>query len=132
MVVASGHYELRPGESRDEAVARLARQLEDGSLRLIRNDGPGALRGGPIEAAPMLSEFEDPVDAAVEPRTWVGVRVVDQYGFPVPHLRVEFTLPDGDQVDKALDAAARARIDGIRGGDGEFDVKLTPPPLVPK
>ncbi|MEZ4293792.1 MAG: hypothetical protein R3B70_02365 [Polyangiaceae bacterium] len=48
--------------------------------------------------------------------TWVGIRLVNKKGEPVPYKRYRVELPDGSVREGLLDAEGVARIDGIEAG----------------
>lgn len=63
---------------------------------------------------------DPPIDPPVEPPEdgeWIELAVKDQNGQPVPHVRYEVTLPDGQVRTGRLDPLGFARLDGIPGGN---------------
>ncbi|MBZ0120212.1 MAG: carboxypeptidase-like regulatory domain-containing protein [Sandaracinaceae bacterium] len=63
---------------------------------------------------------DPPVEPPVEPPEdgeWIELVVKDQNGQPVPNVRYEVTLPDGQLRTGRLDALGFARLDGIPGGN---------------
>jgi hypothetical protein len=61
---------------------------------------------------PWLADLAERQSAS-EVTTWIEVRVVDQYGRPLPWMRPRLGLPDGRAIERALDADARTHADRL-------------------
>jgi hypothetical protein len=111
-------------------LARFARDVgipvgppSDEQLRAALEDAlaRGSLVARPIERRRVIMQLADsapppalgPEDATTD---WIGVKLVDADGNPVPDARYAITCSDGSVVEGSLDGRGRARVDGIPAG----------------
>lgn len=120
--------ELRPGGAAGPTEDELVRALLAGDLVVVELEGPPRLLDAP-RVQPLL-DLAGPMDGEPEPvrtKSWVGVRVVDPRGRPVPGFSVRVDDPAGKRHDARLDGDGRARWDALTE-DGSCVVTLTPVP----
>lgn len=97
LTLPDGRREARALDSQGRTHAD---ELEVGGLCGFEVRAPGgATRDGGIEAPVSVSE-----------PTWVGIKVVDQFGRPVPWLNARSKTAAGSVVERALDDDGRARL----------------------
>jgi len=65
---------------------------------------------------PFVDAVEPPRPVAEGAATWIGVRVVDQYGRPLPWMQARLELADGSERRAVLDGDAVTRVDSAVGG----------------
>jgi hypothetical protein len=119
---------LRPGGAVEPSEDELVRALLAGELVVVEVEGPPRLLDAPRVRA--LLDLAGPMDGVPEPvrtRSWVGVRVVDPRGRPVPGFTVRVDDPAGKRHHATLDGDGRARMDALTY-DGSCVVTLTPLP----
>lgn len=115
------------GPSEDD----LVRALLAGDLVMVEVEAPPRRLDTP-RVQPLL-ELAGPMDGVPEPvrparaASWVGVRVVDPRGRPVPWFSVRVDDPAGKRHDARLEGDARARFDALTD-DGSCVVTLSPVP----
>jgi len=81
-------------------------------------------------AGPFVDAVEPPRPAATEAASWVGIRVVDQYGRPLPWMQARMRLPDAAERQPVLDPKGRTRIDAVTGGACSLELQASAPPGV--
>jgi hypothetical protein len=121
--LGGGSHEL---PSEDE----LVRALLEGDLVVVEVERPLRLMDPP-RARPLLElAGSEPMGMPEPVRTpsWVGVRVVDPRGRPLPGFAVRVDDPAGKRHDARLDGEARARVDGLVE-DGACVVTLSSVPV---
>lgn len=74
-------------------------------------------------------EGEEPKDAGggdeKEEKTWIGIKLVDEKGRPVPRRKYRIKLPNFETREGTLDDKGEARINGIDPGDCEITFPRT-------
>jgi hypothetical protein len=109
----------------------LVRALLAGELVVVEVERPARMLDAPRMES--LTSLAGPLDGVPEPvrpssvGSWVGVRVVDTRGRPLPRFSVRVDDPGGASHDARLDAGGRARVDGL-ADDGGCTITLTPLP----
>lgn len=81
---------------------------------------------GSVTVAPASAGEEQPADGQEQEKKeqeqhWLGIRLTDEEGNPVPNERYEVTLPDGSKVDGTLNEKGEARLEGVDPGTAKVD-----------
>ena len=71
--------------------------------------------------ATMLDASSNDADEAAEEEKghWIGIKLVDEDGRPVPGERFRLALPGGEIVEGTLDETGQARVEGLPEGSGK-------------
>lgn len=80
----------------------------------------GAPAAAPEVPRPPARVVRQPAAPEVRNKTWIEIELLDENGAPVPNEPYSVQLPDGSTRSGTLDAAGRARVDGIDPGSCEI------------